>query len=241
MNLSISTSQLELDPLLDTLTLEDGQLVIADESFEGAFLGMATPMSEIPVWRVNKRLNKRVDEVIHRVMEKKHSIDLMTNRLICKRIGTVVYSFTRRLEDLQRAQQEENQLVQENEMDVDFGPPMMEMDVPSPSRIMLTPPKARQHKRVFREVKTDLRVELSHELWKRQCTDLTVQVCKRPPLPCLLEWDNGMSELATLPTGYQDELQVFLQYHISIDTCLMKEGVSSDISSVSVDCDCNSM
>ena len=50
MNLSISTSQLGLDPLLDTLTLEDGQLVIADESFESAFLGMATPMSEIPVW-----------------------------------------------------------------------------------------------------------------------------------------------------------------------------------------------
>ena len=50
MNLSISTSQFGLDPLLDTLTLEDGQLVIADENFEGAFLGMATPMSEIPVW-----------------------------------------------------------------------------------------------------------------------------------------------------------------------------------------------
>ena len=49
MNLSISTSQFELDPLLDTLTLEDSQIVIADESLESAFLGMATPMSEIPV------------------------------------------------------------------------------------------------------------------------------------------------------------------------------------------------
>ena len=129
---------------------------------------------------------------------------------------------------------------QENEMDIDFDPPMMELEIPSPSRVTLTPPKARQYKRVFREVKTDLRVELSNELWKRQCTDLTIQVCKRPPLPCLLEWDNGMSELAILPTGYQDELQDFLQYHISIDTCLMKEGISSDISSVSVNSDYHS-
>ena len=138
------------------------------------------------------------------------------------------------MEDLQRAQAAENQSMQENEMDIDFGPPMMEMEVFSPSHITLTPPKTRQYKRVFHEVKTDLRVELSHELWKRQCTDLTIQVCKRPPLPCLLEWDYGMNELTIFPTGYQDELQDFLQYHISIDTCLMKEGVSSDISSVSV-------
>ena len=177
---------------------------------------------------------------MYRVMETRHSIDLIMNHLIYKRIDVVICLFYRRLEDLQRAQAADNQPMQENEMDIDFGSPMVEMEAPSPSRITLTPPKARQHKRVFHEVKTDLRVELSHELWKRQCTDLTTQVCKRPPLPCLLEWDNGMSELAILPTGYQDELQDFLQYHISIDTCLMKEGISSDISSVSVNSDYHS-
>lgn len=49
MDLNITASQFGLDPLLDSLNLDDGQLVIADESFEGALLGMATPMSEIPV------------------------------------------------------------------------------------------------------------------------------------------------------------------------------------------------
>ena len=49
MDLTITASQFGLDPLLDSLNLDDGQLVIADESFEGALLGMATPMSEIPV------------------------------------------------------------------------------------------------------------------------------------------------------------------------------------------------
>ena len=45
----MTASQIGLDPLLDSLNLEDGQLVIGDEGLEGTLLGMATPMSEIPV------------------------------------------------------------------------------------------------------------------------------------------------------------------------------------------------
>ena len=49
MDLNVTASQIGLDHLLDSLNLEDGQLVIGDEGLEGTLLGMATPMSEIPV------------------------------------------------------------------------------------------------------------------------------------------------------------------------------------------------
>ena len=49
MDMNVTASQIGLDPLLDSLNLEDGQLVIGDEGLEGTLLGMATPMSEIPV------------------------------------------------------------------------------------------------------------------------------------------------------------------------------------------------
>ena len=49
MDLNVTASQIGLDPLLDSLNLEDGQLVIGDEGLEGTLLGMATPMSERPV------------------------------------------------------------------------------------------------------------------------------------------------------------------------------------------------
>lgn len=38
-----------LNPILDTLNLEDGQLVIGEEGLEGVLQGMETPMSDIPV------------------------------------------------------------------------------------------------------------------------------------------------------------------------------------------------
>lgn len=38
-----------LDPILDSLNLEDGQLVIAEEDIDGVLQGMDTPMSDIPV------------------------------------------------------------------------------------------------------------------------------------------------------------------------------------------------
>ena len=38
-----------LDPILDSLNLEDGQLIIAEEGIEGVLQGMETPMSDIPV------------------------------------------------------------------------------------------------------------------------------------------------------------------------------------------------
>jgi len=47
--LNVTATQMGLDPLLDSLNLEDGQLVVGDEGLEGTLLGMATPMSEIPV------------------------------------------------------------------------------------------------------------------------------------------------------------------------------------------------
>mgnify|MGYP003262718377 CR=1 FL=1 len=38
-----------LEPILDTLDLDDGNVVIGEEGLEGMLLGMATPMSDIPV------------------------------------------------------------------------------------------------------------------------------------------------------------------------------------------------
>lgn len=47
--LSPPHSQMGLNPILDTLNLEDGQLVIGEEGLEGVLQGMETPMSDIPV------------------------------------------------------------------------------------------------------------------------------------------------------------------------------------------------
>lgn len=47
--LSLPHSQMGLNPILDTLNLEDGQLVIGEEGLEGVLQGMETPMSDIPV------------------------------------------------------------------------------------------------------------------------------------------------------------------------------------------------
>lgn len=38
-----------LEPILDTLDLDNGKVVIGEEGLEGMLLGMATPMSDIPV------------------------------------------------------------------------------------------------------------------------------------------------------------------------------------------------
>ena len=146
----------------------------------------------------------------------------------------------RRLEELHQeqtdAQAQRTTSLLDHEANIDFSPSEMDMNsnyyIPSTNQITLTPPKLHRIKRAFREVKTDLRIELSNEFWKRQCTDLTTQVCKRPPLPCLLEWDCGMSELPVLSAGYQDELLDFLQYHTTVQTGLMKDGSFENLSSV---------
>ena len=68
--------------------------------------------------------------------------------------------------------------MEEEPQDVDFGPDPMDFDVPeslSP-RITLTPPKNPTRKRAFLPVPTDHRIELSDEMWKRQCTELAIQV-----------------------------------------------------------------
>lgn len=98
--------------------------------------------------------------------------------------------------------------MEEEPQDVDFGPDPMDFDVPeslSP-RVTLTPPKNPTRKRAFLPVPTDHRIELSDEMWKRQCTELAIQVAKRPPLP--LD-DNEQPDLVA--TRYSPVLQSYLE------------------------------
>lgn len=122
---------------------------------------------------------------------------------------------------------EELQTQQGEPQDVDFGPDMIDfgpepMDFgPEPSevnRITLTPPKFPSHKRPL-SVRPDLRIELSNELWKRQCTDLTIYVTKRPPLPIDEETHENWAEI--MHQAYQDELQDFLQFCVNVERSLM--------------------
>ena len=38
------------DPILDSLNLEDGQLIIGENNIDEVLQGMATPLSDIPVF-----------------------------------------------------------------------------------------------------------------------------------------------------------------------------------------------
>ena len=123
-----------------------------------------------------------------------------------------------RLEQLQTQQGEPQ--------DIDFGPEVMDI-VPDPTdfgpepsdvnRITLTPPKLPSRKRPS-SVRPDLRIELSNELWKRQCTDLTLYVTKRPPLP-MDETQEHWAE--AIRPEYQDDIQDFLQFCVNIERSLM--------------------
>ena len=123
-----------------------------------------------------------------------------------------------RLEQLQTQQGEPQ--------DIDFGPEVMDI-VPDPTdfgpepsdvnRITLTPPKLPSRKRPS-SLRPDLRIELSNELWKRQCTDLTLYVTKRPPLP-MDETQEHWAE--AIRPEYQDDIQDFLQFCVNIERSLM--------------------
>lgn len=97
--------------------------------------------------------------------------------------------------------------MEEEPQDVDFGPDPMDFVPESLSpRVTLTPPKNPTRKRAFLPVPTDHRIELSDEMWKRQCTELAIQVAKRPPLP--LD-DNEQPDLVA--TRYSPALQSYLE------------------------------
>lgn len=121
---------------------------------------------------------------------------------------------------------EQLQIQQGAPQDIDFGPEVMDV-VPDAidfgaeqndvNRITLTPPKFHSRKRPS-SVRPDLRIELSNELWKRQCTDLTLYVSKRPPLP-MDETQENWAEV--IHPEYQDEIQDFIQYCVNVERSLM--------------------
>ena len=205
--LNVTATQMGLDPLLDSLNLEDGQLVIGDEGLEGTLLGMATPMSEIPVPFVHPFTAQSTGDItLHHLDDAEHEL---------RRFLSVTLLNASRLEELQL---QEGPRMEEEPQDVDFGPDPMDFDVPEPvsPRITLTPPKNPTRKRAFLPVPTDQRIELSDELWKRQCTELAVQVAKRPPLP--LD-DSERPDLIAI--RYSPALQEYLQLHVSYDRALL--------------------